>query len=379
MAGPGDPRAERAPSAALVDALHRASEPSGFVPFDRFMEIALYADGLGYYARFDVRFGPAGDFYTAPRVHPLFGSTIAAHLTAVRRRLGLDRPFAIVELGPGDGTLAASILGSLERDPKALHAVEYVAVERSRPLAAETRERLGPLAARLGIALREEESLGALGPFEGAVVSNELLDAQPARRLRWTGAEWSELGVRLEGDRLVATEAPLAAPVPAPPLAEPDAPGTILEISPTAEALVREVGDHLVRGVAVFLDYGMSEEELLRGHPAGTLAAVAGHRVLEDPFERPGSVDLSTFVNFSRIRAAARSAGLREIGYLSQAEALGTWGFPALFEEALRSAGSAEAEVRLRLAAKNLLFGYERFRVLELAAGPIADPGPGAT
>jgi len=365
--------------AAIRAVLRASADPSGFLPFDRFMEIALYAEGVGYYARPGIRLGPSGDFYTAPRVHPLFGRTIAAHLSAVRRQLGLDRPFSVLELGPGDGTLGASVLPALDLGPEGSAAVEYGIVERSATLAAVARERLEPLARARGIGFRWAESLGELGPFEGAVLANELLDAQPARRLRWSGAEWVELGVRFAADRLVEAEAPLVTPAPGPPLPVPETPGTVLEISPAAEATIREVADHLARGVGVFLDYGGSEEELLLRHPEGTLAALAGHRFVEDPLDAPGAVDLSTFVNFSRIRSVARAARLRELSYLGQAEALGQWGFPALFEHELRSAGSAEAEVRLRFAVKNLLFGFDRFRVLELAAGPAPEAVPAVT
>jgi len=94
---------------------------------------------------------------------------------------------------------------------------------------------------------------------------------------------------------------------------------------------------------------------------------VRGHRSVRDPLATPGATDLSVFVNFTRVRAVATAAGLQELAFRRQAEALGDWGFPRLLEEALRAAPSAEAEVRVRLSAKNLLFGFERFRALELA------------
>jgi SAM-dependent MidA family methyltransferase len=352
----------------LIDEIDHAVDTTGFVPFDRFMDLALYAEDLGYYARATTPFGPTGDFYTAPRVHPLFGRSIGRHLASLLERLGTFGRLRIVELGPGDGTLAASILPELGPEGRARGSLEYVLVERSEALARTARERIEPLGRALGVRVRTCESVGALGPFEGAVVANEFLDAQPARRLRWSGSSWSELGVRREGDRLVPAEAALSSPIPGDPLSDPLEVGAIAEISPAAEAVVREIGDHLVRGSAIFLDYGMEEPELLRAHPRGTLAAVSGHRYVDDPLAHPGATDLSTFVNFTRIRAAAQRARLEERTYLSQAEVLGLWGFQELFDAELRSAGSSENEVRLRLAAKNLLFGFERFRVLELAA-----------
>ena len=377
--GPGGSGRRAVPPEALLDALRRAGDASGFVPFDRFMEVALYGEAVGFYTRAGSPFGPEGDFYTAPRVTPLFGRTIAAHLLEIRRGLGRERPFSIVELGPGDGTLAESILAAMPNVPEGNAEIRYVLVERASGLGRAAVERAAPSARERGIPIRLVESVGELGPFEGAVIANELLDAQPARRLRWTGSEYAELGVRVRDDRLEAAEVPLTRAVPGAPVPPADSPGAIVEISPMSEALVREVADHLAGGVAVFLDYGMEEAELTAAHPKGTLAAVRGHRFVEDPLDDPGETDLSTFVNFSRIREAARCAGLLERSYRSQAESLGAWGFPGLFEEALRAARSSEEEVRLRLSAKNLLFGFERFRVLEFAA-PSRRTGPsGAT
>ena len=359
----------------MRDAIRAAADPDGFVPFDRFMELALYADDVGYYRRAVSPFGPGGDYYTAPRVHPLFGRTIGHYLASVRERLRPGPVFRIVELGPGDGALAKEIVGSFAR---AEDEVEYVLVERSERLGAAALASVEPLARARSIRVRRIEALGELGPFEGVVIANELLDAQPARRYRWTGAQWNELGVRLEGDAVRFAELTRTRPIPGPPLPQPEEPGTVMEIAPAAEALVREVADHMVRGRAIFLDYGRDEESLWRGHPHGTLASLQGHRFVHDPLELPGTRDLSTFVNFTRVRASARAAGLEEVGYGSQAEALGRWGFQAAFEEALRTAGSSEDEVRLRLAAKNLLFGFEGFRVLELAI--LGEPlGPGRT
>jgi SAM-dependent MidA family methyltransferase len=362
------PSEESGRAARVAKRLAEAADPDGFVPFDRFMEVALYDPVGGFYAREQPPFGRSGDYYTAAHVHPLFGRTLAERMWAVRRALGPERPFRVVEVGPGDGTLAETILSALGKAPEGAVGVEYLLVERSASLRQVALERVEAAGRSAGIPVRLADSLSADGPFEGVVVANEMLDAEPARRLEWTGAEWRELGVRVADGRVVAAVAPLRTPVPVPGLVSPSEPGTVLEVSPAAEGWVREVADHLVRGLAVILDYGMEEAELLAGHRLGTLAAVRRHRAVDDPLSDPGSTDLSVFVNFSRIRAAAQRAGLEEVAFRSQAEALGAWGFPALFDAEVRGAGSAEAEVRLRLASKSLLFGFDRFRVLELAA-----------
>ncbi len=369
-AGPRAPSASRTddPERArrLLDHLAREPRSDAFIPFDRFMELALYAEDAGFYATDRSPLGAEGDYYTAAHASPLFGQTIAAHLAAVHHALGRDRPFRVVELGPGDGTLARTVLESFGSGERLGGEIEYALVERSERLAERAYRETDAAAHRAGIPLRVRGSVGEEGPFEGVVLANEVLDAQPARRLRWTGTAWRELGVRIEAGRVVPAEAP-PLPVPPPELPVPSEVGTILEISPAAEALVREVGDHLVRGAFVLFDYGMEEAELLKGHPSGTLAAVRGHRAGIDPFEAPGTADLSMFVNFGRIRYASRRAGLEEAAYCSQAEALGLWGLSARIEEAMQTAPSPAEEVRLRLSAKNLMFGFDTFRLLELA------------
>ena len=371
----GDPhRVER-----FLAALRPSATPDGFVPFDRFMEVALYGEGVGFYDRPDSPFGRTGDYYTAALVSPLFGECVAERVLETLRGLGNSFPLRLVELGPGDGTLGETIVRALGRDADLRGRTEYALVERARASALRAYERVSAAAAPGGVRVTAASGLGADGPFSGVVLANEVLDAQPCRRLKWTGVEWLETGVRLGDDRWVPDERPLTARVPGAKLPEGVAAGSILEVSPAAEAIAREVGDHLTDGLFLALDYGMEESELLAAHPHGTLAAVRQHRSGVDPYAQPGDADLSVFVNFSRFRFAAKSAGLRELAFRSQAEALGEWGFPRLFEEAVRAAPSSEEEVRIRLAAKNLLFGFERFRALELVPEASFGKFPSAT
>jgi SAM-dependent MidA family methyltransferase len=346
----------------VLRVLESSTDASGFVPFDRFMEVALYDPTAGYYSAARSPLGTAGDFYTAANVTPLFAQAIAEKIRAVRSQFPDSEEFRIAELGPGDGTLAAGIASALGSDAR---RYEYGIVERSDARALETQARLG--ATNGDLAVRRLSSVGAEGPFRGIVIANEYLDAQPVRRLRWDGAEWNELGVEPTESGLRAAQRPMERPVPGAALPVPEEPGTVFEVSAAAEATVREIADHLTGGIALLIDYGLDESELLVAHPGGSLAAVRNHRAIDDPLDAPGSTDLSVFVNFTRLRAAARVSGLREVAFRSQAESLGEWGFPALLDASVKAAGSAEAEVRLRLAAKNLLFGFERFRVLELA------------
>lgn len=347
--------------------LRADASADGFVPFDRFMDLALYAEGVGFYTRPESPFGRAGDYYTAAHVSPLFGRTIAERIREVARSLPDGVPWRVLELGPGDGTLGEGVVEGLGSGPGSLRPPEYVLVDRSAALSARAYERVSARGRAMGVSVRASGGIGADGPFYGVVLANEVLDAQPARRLQWDGKRWLELGVRVADDgRVVAASAPVDRPVPPPKLPPAPAPGTVVEFSPMAEGLLREAADHLVAGLVLILDYGMEEAELLAAHPSGTLATVRRHRESEDPYSEPGSSDLSVFVNFGRVRAAAARAGLREVAFRRQAEALGAWGLPRLLEEAHHTARSPEEEVRLRLAVKNLLFGFERFAALEL-------------
>ncbi|MGA8665186.1 MAG: SAM-dependent methyltransferase [Thermoplasmata archaeon] len=357
----------------LLAALAAAADPDGFLPFDRYMDRALYAEGVGYYARPSSPFGPAGDFYTAAEVHPLFAATIAGRIAEIRRRFPAERPFVLVEVGPGEGHLAAAIVNELGRSEGRAGPVSVVLIDRSPELLRRAVGRVRAVAEPLGTPVHARDSIGSLGVFEGVVLASELLDALPVRRVRRTDDGWVELGVRLLDGAVVPAESQSRRPVIGPPLPQHAPDGTVFEFSPAAEGLVREVADHLVRGALLIDDYGMDEGELLAGHPGGTLEGIRAHRSGWDPVEAPGATDLSAFVNFTRIRAVAEAAGLKVTYDRRQAEALGDWGFPQRFESAIRSAGNPEAEVRIRLAAKNLLFGFERFRILELEPAPAPD------
>ncbi|MCI4369092.1 MAG: SAM-dependent methyltransferase [Thermoplasmata archaeon] len=356
---------------ALNERLGEACEADGFLPFDRFMETALYSPGVGYYERAASAPGPSGDFYTAGQVSPLFAECLAARIADEFRRLGDPERFRVVEVGPGDGTLAAATVRALAPRLPETAGVEYVLVERSRALRERAFTSLEAACRGSTVRARSLPQLGSDGPFEGVVVANELLDALPAERWVARGGSWCEVGLTRQGERWTFAERAKSGTLPLenPPL--PVEEGTVFERSGPALTFPREIADHLSRGSAILIDFGASEDELLLGRPNGTLAALRAHRPVEDPLERPGETDLSTFVNFTRLREAARRAGLIERSFLRQRDALGAWGFPKLLEEALARSTSAEASVRLQLAAKNLLFGFENFWVLELSA-----PGP---
>ena len=183
--------------AALVARIHDAiAQAGGWLPFDRYMELALYAPGLGYYAAAPGvlgRWGGDSDFVTAPELSPLFGATLARQLADVGRAQGLDR---VVEFGAGSGRLACDMLAAWSRSdwmPR-----EYAIVEVSAAMRARQQEAVAALPAEVGARVTWWDRLPAR--FDALVVGNEVLDAMPVRLLVRTPQGWSERGVIATGD-----------------------------------------------------------------------------------------------------------------------------------------------------------------------------------
>ncbi|EQD42918.1 hypothetical protein B2A_10110, partial [mine drainage metagenome] len=243
---------------------------------------------------------------------------------------------------------------------------EYVFIERS-----ETLRRRALEGAWAGPASRLRRSvqggIGDRGVFVGAVVANELWDALPARSLIRTGGVWRERTVVWNGERGAWGLGEVVSAIGYAPLPD-DEEGTVREVSLVGESLIRAVADHLGAGALLILDYGGTTEELGVRHPTGSISTLRRHRAGGDPLDAPGTSDLSVDVDFGRLRAAARAAGLVEMAYRSQTEALAAWGLGEVAEELRRAAPNDAERVRTHLAVKSLGFGFERFRALELAA-----------
>ncbi|MCX7891082.1 MAG: SAM-dependent methyltransferase [Burkholderiales bacterium] len=287
----------------------------GWLPFSRYMELVLYAPGLGYYSAGARKLGRDGDFTTAPEISPLFGAALA-HAAAEVLATGCD---AILEVGAGSGALAAAMLAELERIGRVPR--EYLILELSADLRERSRD---TLAARVPHLLDRVAWLNRLPPaFEGLVVGNEVLDAMPVEIVRVTDAGVEQAGV-------VVTAGALAwGWRPAPPDLRDEAerlalpPGYTTEIGLVARAFIRALGAALARGVALFIDYGFPEREFYHPQRAqGTLMCHYRHRAHGDPFFLPGLQDVTAHVDFTAIARAARAAGMDVLGYTSQAQFL---------------------------------------------------------
>lgn len=285
----------------------------GWLPFDRYMELALYAPGLGYYMAGASKLGPEGDFITAPELTPLFARTIARQAAQFIEAGIAD----IVELGAGSGRLAADLLSELER--RRTLPQRYLILEPSAELRQRQQRRLrgSPASTRLEWLERLPESMNAL------VLANEVLDALPVRVAAWRASGLRERGVALGNDGFVWQEneadAALLTAAGGLPVTAP----YISEIGVQARALSATLAGRLRRGAILFMDYGFGEREYY--HPqraAGTLMCHYRHRAHDDPFFLPGLQDITAHVNFSAIAHAAVQAGANLLGYTTQAQFL---------------------------------------------------------
>ncbi|MBB4845575.1 SAM-dependent MidA family methyltransferase [Paucibacter oligotrophus] len=338
-------------------------DAGGWIGFDRFMSLALYAPGLGYYSNERQKFGlmpqSGSDFVTAPELSPLFGQALAAQLAQALEATGTR---TVWEFGAGTGALAAQLLQSLgERIDR------YCIVDLSASLAARQAERLqalGPLADKV-------EWVQALPPFfEGVVIGNEVLDAMPVQLLSFDGQRWMERGVALGGEQeaqFVYADRPTHLRPSL--ICDSDAahfpPGTVTEIHSQAEAFVRTLAAQLKRGAIFLIDYGFPEGEYYHPQRAGgTLMCHHQHRADPDPLVLVGEKDITAHVNFTGIALVAQDAGLSVLGYTSQANFLINCGIVDLM---------AAASLPQRSMAHKLIAEHEMgelFKVIGLAVGP---------
>ena len=364
----------RAHSAHVVAAIRKAiAREGGFLPFDRYMQLALYAPGLGYYVAGTRKFGAAGDFVTGPELTPLFGGALARQVGAI---LDATTTREIVELGAGSGKLAVDVIRALAAENAA--PSRYRIVEVSPELAARQRD---TLARAVPHHASRVEWLQALPDrIDGAVVMNEVLDAVPPSIVVRAGDEWREQGVVASDDGgLALAQRPLTdARLHALAAARFPTGDYTSEINPAAEALIEDVARRLTGGALLAIDYGFPRAEYY--HPqraSGTLMAHYRHRALGDPLRWPGLADLTAHVDFTAIAEAGERAGLKAAGFATQAAFLLSCGLL----ERLAAVGPSDSAAYLREAAAVQTLTSpaemgELFKVLALArSDDIAWPG----
>jgi SAM-dependent MidA family methyltransferase len=338
--------------ARIIDAALQRS--GGWLPFDRFMAMALYAPGLGYYANTSAKFGhmPASgsDFVTAPELTPLFGQVLAAQMAEALEKTGTD---TVWEFGAGSGALAGQLLDAL-----GVKVAHYRIVDLSGTL--RVRQQLA--LARHGAKVEWMSELP--DAMQGVVVGNEVLDAMPVQLLMRVKGQWFERGVVSAPDGWVWEDRPtdLRPPV------EPEGPQDYLtEIHRQGEAFIATLADRLQKGgkgAAFFIDYGFPEAEYY--HPQrhmGTVMCHRAHRSDDNPLIDVGLKDITAHVNFTAIAMAGQDAGLEVLGYCNQARFLMNCGLLSKLEQATQ----AQRTMTARLFHEHEM--GELFKVVGFAVG----------
>ena len=328
----------------------------GWIGFDDFMALALYAPGLGYYANGLRKLGlmPASgsDFATAPEMTPLFGQALAAQ---VGQALQLSQTREIWEFGAGSGALALQLLQALGQ------AVErYTIVDLSASLRARQQQTLH----EFGDKVRWVDALPAT--MQGVVVGNEVLDAMPVKLLVRIQGQWHERGVVLHAAGIGWQDRPTAL---RPPLEIPGPHDYLTEIHPQSEAFVLTLADRLVQGAVFFIDYGFPESEYYhQQRHMGTVMCHRAHQSDPNPLVDLGLKDITAHVNFTSIALAGQEAGFHVLGYSNQARFLLNCGLLNLLES---------ATLPDRVMGQKLIIEHEMgelFKVIAFGKGPAWEP-----
>ncbi len=346
----------------------------GALPFSRFMELCLYAPGLGYYSAGATKFGAAGDFVTAPELGPLFAACVADAVAPVLQQLGPSAEF--VEVGGGSGAFAEVALKKL----LALDALpaRYAILEPSADLRERQRERLRHHLNPLLLQLVEWLDAPPEAAWDGVLFANEVIDALPTPRFSLREGEVFEEHVALDGDgRFVRVDRPADALLAAAvrhverQLDAPFVDGYRSELLPQLPYWLQAVMGGLQRGVLLLLDYGHPRREYYQPQRSdGTLRAFRRHQLVDDVFAYPGLQDLTASVDFTALAEAGVHAGFDFSGYCSQASFLIGNGLEQNLAAAEARAPDEGARYKLRQEAKRLTLPSEmgeRFQAMGFA------------
>jgi SAM-dependent MidA family methyltransferase len=346
----------------------------GSIPFSRFMELCLYAPGLGYYSAGAAKFGGAGDFVTAPELGPLFAACVADSVAPVLQQIGPESGF--VELGGGSGAFAEVALKRL----LALDALpaRYAILEPSADLRARQQQRLRDRLHPLLFELVEWLDAPLARHWDGVLFANEVLDALPTPRFTVRDGEVFEEHVALDGGGdFVRADRPADALLAAAVrhveryLETPFADGYRSELLPQLPYWIQAVVGGLQRGALLFVDYGHPRREYyLPSRGDGTLRAFRRQHVVADVYAHPGLQDLTASVDFTALAEAGTAAGFDFTGYCTQASFLIGNGLGQRLAEAEARAKDEVALHGLRQQAKQLTLPEamgERFQAMGFA------------
>jgi SAM-dependent MidA family methyltransferase len=361
------PSAEQLAHSAQVAETIRAeiAAAGGWITFSRYMEMALYAPGLGYYSAGMQKFGAGGDFVTAPEISSLFGRTLARQAAQILRTSAGD----MLELGAGTGRLAVQLLTELET----LEALpqRYLILEVSAHLRAVQQETIArELSAALAERVQWLEHLPA--DFSGCIIANEVLDALPVHVVSSRQDGFYERGIGIEEDSFGWQERKLETGGLHDTVRELELPANyVTEVCLALPALVASLAEVLQQGAMLLIDYGFPRREYY--HPqrdGGTLMCHYRHLAHDNPLLFPGLQDITAHVDFTVVATAGVKHGLQVLGYTSQAQFLINNGITDLLSRI--SPSNAAQYLPLAAEAQKLLSPAEMgelFKVIALGKG----------
>jgi len=319
-----------------IEICQQIDAAGGAIDFARFMAMALYQPGLGYYSAGSSKFGEGGDFITAPEVSPLFSHCLARQCQQVLADIGCGD---ILEFGAGTGAMASEVLLELER----LDSLpgQYFILELSPDLKQRQQQSIEQRAPHLLPRVRWLDGLPESG-FQGVILANEVVDAMPVHLVQFQQDGLSERFVAHNGGDFVWQDKPLqSAELQQRIHALTDelddevfCPGYLTEINLAQTAWINSLAMMLEKGVALIIDYGFPQHEYY--HPdrtTGTLMCHYRHRAHGDPLVLAGLQDITAHVDFTALALAAHESGLDVMGYTSQAQFLLAAGLTELLAE----------------------------------------------
>ena len=343
----------------------------GWIAFSDFMRFALYEPGLGYYSAGARKFGPQGDFITAPELTPLYAACVARQAREIFQRCDGR---AILEFGAGSGALAVDLVRYLA--DAGIEIERYSIVEVSADLRERQQERVRR---ELGARAERIEWLDRLPaqPLRGLMIANEVLDALPVERFRKADGRVERLGVALNGSEFALVgrpaDAELAVAVNSLPIHGPELYES--EICSLLPAWIASATQTLAAGVLLVMDYGLPRRQYY--HPdrrQGSLLCHYRHRSHADALARIGLQDITAWVDFTALAEAASAAQLDVLGFATQAHFLMSADLETLLAAQLEPAG-AERAATLQAVSRLLLPGEmgEAFKVMALGRG-VSEP-----
>jgi SAM-dependent MidA family methyltransferase len=342
-------------------------QAGGQISFAEFMQLALYAPGLGYYSAGALKLGAQGDFTTAPELSPLFSRCLARQCAQVLQTM---THADLLEVGAGSGIMAADILAELEQLNSLPHA--YFILELSAELRQRQQQTIKLHVPHLYNRVHWLDALPGPG-FQGLVLGNEVLDAMPVQRFVMVQGQVFEVTVSNGDDGQFAwSQIPADKAVEAAvrhleqQRGETFADGYNSEINLAAQAWMTSIAAIVQQGVVLLVDYGFPAHEFYHAQRSmGTLMCHYRHRAHGDPFLYVGLQDITAHVDFTAMAEAADKAGLEVAGFTTQAHFLLGLGIEQFV-------GEAEDTMKLAQQLKQLVLPSEMgelFKVIAFSRG----------